>query len=64
MNAKFNLTDDTLDSTGPQHEVEIKLDQNRGILWVNIDGVCRLRVCQIPNSAHVVFDDGDEIQHY
>lgn len=32
-----------IDITNPE-EVEVVLRQDRRVLWVNIDGVCRLRV--------------------
>ena len=42
-----------VDITGPQHEVEVLYRD--GVLWVNIDGVCRLRCCQMGKAA-LVFD--------
>ena len=38
-----------LDITAPEHEVEVIYEHRTsgGVLWVNIDGICRLRVCRI-----------------
>lgn len=36
-----------LDITDPQHPVEILLDERRGVMWVNVGGVCVLRMCQV-----------------
>lgn len=37
-----------LDITAPEL-VEIKIRFDKKVVWVNIDGICRLRVCQIKN---------------
>jgi len=42
-----------IDITAPKHEVEVLYRD--GVLWVNVDGVCRLRTCQIPDGT-LVFD--------
>jgi len=34
------------DITGAQ-AVEVSVDRGRGVVWVNVDGVCALRVCRI-----------------
>jgi hypothetical protein len=39
------LADYHLDITGAE-TVQIETDKTRGILWVNINGVCVLRVCR------------------
>jgi hypothetical protein len=54
----ISLADDPLvgpqlDITAPDHGVEVKYDGR--VLWVNVDGVCRLRVCRMPNP--VTFDE-------
>ena len=36
-----------LDITAPKH-VEISLSEDRSVLWVNVDGICALRICRIP----------------
>ena len=46
----ISLADDSvvgpqLDITAPEHGVEVKYDGS--VLWVNVDGVCRLRVCRM-----------------
>jgi len=43
-----------LDITGPEAGVEV--EYLNGVLWVNVDGVCRLRVCQITPSTEVRFN--------
>ena len=49
-----------VDVTGPQHEVEVLYRD--GVLWVNIDGVCRLRCCQMGKAA-LVFDIREGPKH-
>lgn len=41
-----NVMDHHTDVTGA-YEVEIQTDRHRGIIWVNINGICLLRVCRI-----------------
>ena len=36
-----------LDITAP-HMVHVGVSADRKVLWVNVDGICVLRVCQIP----------------
>lgn len=38
-------SDQMIDITAPELEVEIMY--RNGVLWINVDGICRLRVCQI-----------------
>lgn len=42
--------DQCLDITGATI-VEVKVRDDGKVLWVNIDGVCRLRVCRIETLA-------------
>lgn len=35
-----------LDVFGADH-VEIRVSHDRTVLWINVDGICRLRVCRI-----------------
>lgn len=35
-----------LDITAPQ-VIEVEVREDGKVLWINIDGICRLRVCQI-----------------
>lgn len=44
-----------LDITAPRL-VEVVVRQDHKSLWVNVDGVCRLRICQIDN---ITWDVGD-----
>jgi hypothetical protein len=37
-----------LDITAPNHSVQIEIREDGQVIWVNIDGVCALRVCRIP----------------
>jgi hypothetical protein len=37
-----------LDINGPE-QVEVLLRADHKVLWVNIEGICRLRVCNIQN---------------
>lgn len=55
---KFNpetwvsISDQMVDITKPQI-VEIQISNN-GVIWVNVDGICRLRCCRIEK---LVIDD-------
>lgn len=42
----FQVLDITCSAATQEVEVSIKKDGK--VLWVNIDGICRLRVCRIP----------------
>lgn len=43
-----------LDITAPE-VVEVRLRDDNKVLWVNVDGFCRLRICQIGAIAlHVI----------
>lgn len=46
-------TPNMIDIRGPEH-VEIALDEDHETIWVNVDGVCRLRICGV---KHLVIDD-------
>lgn len=50
--SNINFSNDSIigpqiDITKPDHGVEIKIKSDGKVLWVNVDGVCRLRVCMI-----------------
>lgn len=38
---------DLLDITKPEH-VEIQIRNDGKVIWIHIDGITRLRICQIP----------------
>jgi hypothetical protein len=40
-----------LDLTTPQHGVQVMINSRGTILWVNVDGICLLRICDIPRLA-------------
>lgn len=46
-------TPNMIDITGPEH-VEIALNEAHEIIWVNVDGICRLRICKV---KHLVIED-------
>lgn len=37
---------ETVDVTAPR-DVEIRIREDGRVIWINIDGLCRLRACQI-----------------
>jgi hypothetical protein len=37
-----------LDITKPETGVEILIRGDAKVIWVNVDGICVLRICQIP----------------
>lgn len=53
-----------LDITGAG-DIEIKVRNDKKVIWVNIDGLCVLRVCRIKGKVVVecpeelIFRDGD-----
>lgn len=40
------LSKEFLDITGAQH-IEIRMDVANHVVWVNVNGICVLRVCRI-----------------
>jgi hypothetical protein len=42
-----------VDVTAPQHVVEVQVHEDNSVLWVNVDGVCILRICRIPKLTVV-----------
>lgn len=51
-----------LDITAPETEVEVTYsEKNRAgeqVLWVNVEGRCVLRICQISNGLSILGPDG------
>jgi hypothetical protein len=41
----LQIADNALDITLPRSPVEIEVDHSRGVLYVQVEGVCLLRVC-------------------
>jgi hypothetical protein len=39
------------DITAPKIGVEVSVNHDQTILWVNVDGICVLRICQISELA-------------
>jgi len=37
-----------VDVTAPEAGVDVTIDKRRGVVHVNVDGVCVLRVCRTP----------------
>lgn len=50
---------DMLDITGPEH-VQVTWSADSKVLWINIDGVCKLRVCRIGKLIVDKPNDEDE----
>ena len=48
--AEVDIADiaEMLDITAPKHGVDIEWREDGTVIWVNVDGICRLRICQIP----------------
>lgn len=44
-----------IEITAPE-KVEVILDHTRSVLWINVDGVCRLRIAKITD---ITWDIGD-----
>lgn len=47
-----------IDITAPKYEVEIAIskDYDGNVIWVNVDGICRLRICRV-SSEIIKIDD-------
>ena len=46
-----------IDITAPE-VVEVCVKQDRKVVWINIDGVCKLRICQI---KHLILSDEEKV---
>lgn len=44
-----------LDITGPDGPVEIKISHDKSVLWINVEGVCVLRICRI--TGQIILDE-------
>ncbi len=42
------IASNALDITAPQHEVSIEIRNDGTVIWINVDGICALRICRIP----------------
>ena len=45
-----------LDITAPEG-VQIQIRADGEVVWVNVDGICRLRICQIPHKGLTLDDE-------
>lgn len=48
----LNPQEPMLDITGAE-TVQIQVRKDRKVVWVNVDGVCRLRICRITGTVEV-----------
>ena len=48
MKLNYDVDAETLDITKPEHGVQVELRNDQKVLWINIDGRCVVRICQIP----------------
>lgn len=37
-----------MDITAPEVGVDIQIKEDKSVIWISVDGVCVLRICQIP----------------
>jgi hypothetical protein len=42
-----------LDVTGPTGDVEVAIRDDGKVLWVNVGGVCLLRICRIDGPVKI-----------
>jgi hypothetical protein len=49
-----------LDIKAPNHGVQINVSHDGDTIWVNVDGICMLRICQIQELE--IHDDRKEIE--
>ncbi len=43
---KIATNDQVIDITAPSH-VEVKIRGDGKVVWVNVDGICKFRACQV-----------------
>lgn len=48
--SKFHkkLLKNAQDITQPKYGVQVEIRNDKQVLWINVDGICVLRICQIP----------------
>ncbi len=42
----------------PKHGVQIQIQQDGLVIWINIDGICRLRILNNGLTIPIEIDDG------
>ena len=56
---KMSINDGMIDITNPGQDIEIEIRRDKQVLWVNVGGVCRLRICQIGDQRiHIAGPSG------
>jgi hypothetical protein len=67
MTAQIALQDSIdgpmLDITSPVHGVEVDMKQDGNTIWVNVDGVCRLRINKNAQGVRVI-EDNDRVIYW
>ncbi len=48
---QVSIDDQMIDITGPEI-VEVQIRDDGKVVWINIDGICRLRACQIKKLVY------------
>jgi hypothetical protein len=50
MNSSISQVDEyhQMDISAPKRGVDITVREDGKVVWVNVDGICVLRICQIP----------------
>lgn len=51
-----------LDITAPEHGVEIEIRDDGKVIWIHVDGITALRICQVP--LIVMTDHRDQGRSY
>ena len=52
------LRDDVaLDLEAPAHHIQVQVRKDGRVLWVNVDGKCMLRICQIRVGTSIIIED-------
>lgn len=54
MQISFEKIEPMLDITAPDRGVEVVISST--VLWINVDGICRLRICRIKPDTLTVED--------
>lgn len=56
MDTNINELREANVSVKAQHGVEISIARNRAFIWVNVDGICALRVRLYPSTTLTIED--------
>lgn len=56
------LQEIAIDITSPTYGVEVIVDKNNSIIWVNVDGICVFRTCRTPLLISEIIEKFQEVK--